>query len=83
MHRDSKLSDLIQTRDVCERAGIDRATLSRHVALGKLQPVLRVGTGKTAAMLFDRRDVAVYIATIKPRLVVGGRQVLPADKAAS
>src|SRR3954464_3802705 len=66
---DLKAGDLIGARDVCDWADIDRATLSRHVALGKLAPAMRIGNTKTGAMLFDRRAVAVYIAKIKPERV--------------
>jgi hypothetical protein len=64
-----KLSDLIGAREVCEWADIDKATLSRHIALGKLAPAMRVGSSKTGAMLFDRKAVAIYIAQIKPERV--------------
>ena len=60
--------DLIGSAEVCDLADIDRSTLSRHVALGKIKPAVRL-PGITGAMLFDRRDVAVYIATIKPERV--------------
>jgi predicted site-specific integrase-resolvase len=60
--------DLIGSAEVCERAGIDRSTLSRHVALGKIAPAMRL-PGQTGALLFDRKAVAVYIATIKPERV--------------
>lgn len=60
--------DLIGSAEVCEKAGIDRSTLSRHVALGKITPALRL-PGRTGSLLFDRKDVAVYIATIKPERV--------------
>ena len=60
--------DLIGSAEVCARADINRSTLSRHVAEGKITPAVRL-PGRTGAMLFDRRDVAVYIATIKPERV--------------
>ena len=60
--------DLIGSAEVCELAGIDRSTLSRHVAAGKIKPTMRLA-GPTGAMLFDRRAVAIYIATIKPERV--------------
>lgn len=69
MPADPKLSDLIGSVEVCQWAGIDRATLSRHVALGKLVPVMRLGDAKNSPMLFDRKAVAVYIAQIKPERV--------------
>lgn len=61
-------TDLIGSAEVCEWAGIDRATLVRHIAAGKVKPVTKL-PGKTGAYLFDRRAVAVYIATIKPERV--------------
>lgn len=61
--------DLISSREVCEWADIDRATLTRHVQQGKLMPALRSGRSKNSAMLFNRADVAVYIARIKPERV--------------
>jgi len=69
MPDEPRLSDLIGAVEVCEWADIDRATLSRHIALGKISPALRIGSSRTGAMLFDRRAVAVYIATIKPERV--------------
>jgi predicted site-specific integrase-resolvase len=60
--------NLIGSAEVCEWAGIDRSTLSRHIAAGKLAPAVQL-PGKTGAMLFDRKAVAVYIATIKPERV--------------
>jgi predicted site-specific integrase-resolvase len=67
--REPRLSDLIGTVEVCQWADIDRATLSRHIALGKLTPAMRIGNAKNGAMLFDRKQVAAYIATIKPERV--------------
>lgn len=60
--------DLMGSAQVCDLAKINRSTLSRHVAEGKIAPAHRL-PGRTGAMLFDRRDVAVYIATIKPERV--------------
>ena len=49
--------DLIGSAEACELLGdIDRSTLSRWVALGKIKPVKRL-PGATGAMLFKRRDV--------------------------
>lgn len=62
------LEDLITSAEVCDWAGIDRSTLSRHVAFGKIKPAMRLPTSR-GAMLFRRADVAVYIATIKPERV--------------
>ena len=59
---------LIGSAEVCEWARIDRSTLSRHIAAGKIAPVVKL-PGKTGAYMFDRRAVAVYIATIKPERV--------------
>jgi hypothetical protein len=61
-------TDLIGSAEVCDWADIDRATLIRHIAAGKLAPVVKL-PGKTGAYMFDRRAVAVYIATIKPERV--------------
>lgn len=63
------LPDLIGAREVCEWADIDRATLTRHVQLGKITPAMRAGASKNSPMLFNRADVAVYIAKIKPERV--------------
>jgi predicted site-specific integrase-resolvase len=62
------VQDLIGSAEVCEWAGIDRSTLSRHIADGKLVPATKL-PGRTGAFLFDRRAVAVYIATIRPERV--------------
>jgi predicted site-specific integrase-resolvase len=64
-----KPEDLLGAREVCEWAGVDRATLTRHIHQGKLTPLLRLGDSKNATMLFNRADVAVYIAKIKPERV--------------
>jgi predicted site-specific integrase-resolvase len=57
--------DYVGAAELCQEAGIDRSTLSRHVAFGKIRPALRAGKGRTAAMLFDRREADAYIATLK------------------
>jgi predicted site-specific integrase-resolvase len=48
--------DLIGSRDVCTLLGIDRSTLSRRVALGKITPAVRL-PGPRGAFLFHRADV--------------------------
>ena len=60
--------NLIGSAEVCEWAGVDRSTLSRHIAAGKLTPAKQL-PGRNGAFLFDRKAVAVYIATIKPERV--------------
>ena len=44
--------DLIGSAEVCERLGIDRSTLSRWVAAGKITPALKL-PGRRGAFLFD------------------------------
>lgn len=46
---------------VCELLHIDRSTLSRWVAAGRLTPVIKL-PGKTGAMLFDRETVEAIAA---------------------
>ena len=48
-------SDLIGTRDACEILGIDRATLTRRVAAGKVAS--HKLPGKTGAYLYSRADI--------------------------
>jgi predicted site-specific integrase-resolvase len=59
---------LIGSAEVCEWARIDRSTLSRHIAAGKITPAHKL-PGRTGSYLFERNDVAVYIATIRPERV--------------
>jgi excisionase family DNA binding protein len=54
MHTDSPT--YIGSAEVCERLGIDKSTLSRWVAAGKLSPAHRIGKGRGIA-LFDPADV--------------------------
>ncbi len=49
--------ELIPSAEACERLRIDRSTLSRWVALGKITPALQ-GPGATGAMWFTERSVA-------------------------
>ena len=46
----------IPSAEACERLGIDRSTLSRWVAAGRITPTLRL-PGATGSMLFDPADV--------------------------
>lgn len=48
--------DLLASVEVCEELHIDRSTLSRWVAAGKLRVAMRL-PGTRGAMLFDRTDV--------------------------
>lgn len=47
---------LLPSSEVCERLFIDRSTLSRWVARGKLSPAAKA-PGRTGAFLFDADDV--------------------------
>ena len=47
---------MIGSADVCKRLKIDRSTLSRWVALGRISPAMRL-PGPTGAMLFHPQDV--------------------------
>lgn len=46
----------IPSAEACERLGIDRSTLSRWVAAGRITPTFRL-PGATGSMLFDPADV--------------------------
>ena len=46
----------IPSAEACERLGIDRSTLSRWVAAGRITPTFRL-PGATGSMLFDPKDV--------------------------
>jgi excisionase family DNA binding protein len=48
--------NLIPSQTVCERLHIDRSTLSRWVADGKIVPAVKL-PGKTGAFLFEPADV--------------------------
>ena len=48
--------DLIPSIEVCQILGIDRSTLSRWAAAGKITPALKL-TGRTQPMFFERADV--------------------------
>lgn len=48
--------DLIGSVDACDLLHIDRSTLSRWVALGKLTPAMRL-PGARGAFLFRRDDI--------------------------
>lgn len=54
-------TELLASAEVCERIGIDRSTLSRYVALGRIKPAHRL-PGRTGAMLFAPADVEVLNA---------------------
>ena len=47
---------LLPSATVCERLLIDRSTLSRWVAAGRITPTMQL-PGRTGAMLFDPKDV--------------------------
>jgi len=49
---------LMTSQQACVVLGIHQSTLSRLVAAGRLEPVMRVGTGLRAPMLFNPDHVA-------------------------
>lgn len=49
--------NLLPSKTVCERLNIDRSTLSRWVATGKIVTATQL-PGKTGAFLFDAAEVA-------------------------
>ena len=55
---------LIGTAEAAEILGIDRSTLSRHVAFGKIQPAMQL-PGIRGAMLFDRQGVEQYAKELR------------------
>ncbi len=61
---EAKTPDLVGSAEVCRIANIDKSTLSRHVAAGKIAPRVRL-PGKNGAWLFDRSDVDRYVSTIR------------------
>lgn len=63
-HSDTR-SDLVGSAEICTRAEINRTTLCRHVAMGKITPAVRVGTARNGAMLFDRAAADAYISAIR------------------
>lgn len=51
------LKSLISSAEACELLGIDRSTLTRWVAAGRINPAWQM-PGETGARLFRRRDIA-------------------------
>ena len=51
----------VGSREACQILGVDKSTLSRWVASGRLTPIMR-GTSKNGAMFFDRADVNALVA---------------------
>ena len=49
--------NLISTTEAIKILGVDRSTLSRWVKFGDIKPVMRLGDGPRAAMVFDRDTV--------------------------
>ena len=47
---------LVPSKEACERLGIDRSTLMRWVAAGRITPVHQ-GHGIRGPMLFDPNDI--------------------------
>ncbi len=58
--------DLIGSSDAASILGVDRSTLSRWVAFGKIKPVTRVGDGPKPALIFNRADVEALAAQSGP-----------------
>lgn len=54
-------ADLIGAGVVCSMLSIDRATMSRWIAKGKLLPLAQLD-GPRGAFIFDRNDVATQAA---------------------
>ena len=52
----STTPDLITSAETCAALSIDRSTLSRWVAAGKITPALKL-PGIRGAFMFDRADV--------------------------
>lgn len=49
-------TSLLRSSEVCEALNIDRSTLSRWVAAGRIQPAMKLD-GLRGAFLFDRAEV--------------------------
>lgn len=49
---------LVGTKDLCQRIGIDRSTLSRWIKDGTAVPAMRVSDTATGAYLFTEDEVA-------------------------
>ena len=58
-----KPTDLLTSAEVCERLGIDRSTLSRWVAAGRIRPATKL-PGIRGAFLFARADVERIAAEV-------------------
>lgn len=59
-----RTTDVLSTAAAAERLGIDRSTLTRWVAAGRLTPVVR-GEGRNGVMFFAAADVDDLDARIK------------------
>lgn len=53
---DQQIPELVTSAAVCEELRIDRSTLSRWVAAGRIEPVTKL-PGIRGAFLFTRADV--------------------------
>jgi excisionase family DNA binding protein len=62
MHNDLCMPDepLIGSAEACEAIGIDRSTLTRWVAQGRITPAHKM-PGSSGAFLFKRADVAQLV----------------------
>lgn len=54
--------DLVGAGTVAREFGVTRTTVFRWIEEGKLSPIgqLESGTGRTSAVIFDRRDVDAF-----------------------
>lgn len=53
----------MRSREVCERLTIDRSTLTRWVAAGRIEPAMKLD-GIRGAYLFNRADVERLAAEV-------------------
>lgn len=56
------MPELLPSAAVCARLDIDRSTLSRLVAAGRLSPAMQL-PGQTGAFLFHPADIETFAAT--------------------
>jgi predicted site-specific integrase-resolvase len=64
MTNQPEVSNLLTSAEAAREIGIDRGTLSRWVALGRIKPAMKL-PGKTGTALFDPAEVARVRAEYK------------------